>query len=119
MEEKQTGKKLFKPGKSGNPAGRPKGKKNATTLFREVIREGFEKQLQRDFNAVLKVVIQRAKDGDMVAAKMLFDRAVPVTKAVELDRGNGMGAVNIIIGSLEDVKQITIDDAEFEEIENE
>ena len=69
----------------GISTGRPKGAKNKTTLFKEVMRNGFENELEKDFHSVLKAVISKAKDGDMTAAKMLLDRAVPVTKAVDIN----------------------------------
>ena len=66
-------------------------------------------------------VMEKALEGDMVAAKMLLDRAVPVTKAVEFDApGSGKFSINIQIGSLEGATALSedIEDAEYEEISN-
>ena len=86
--------------------GRPKGSKNKTTIFKEVMQEGFEKALQKDFKKVLEAVVQKAKDGDMRAAKMLMDRVVPVSKAIDLDalRSGGL-AINIAVGKMEDQRE--------------
>ena len=86
-----------------NLKGRPKGAKNKTTLFKEVMREGFEKQLTKDFAKVINVVVEKAIKGDMSAAKMLLDRVVPVSKAVDLDGLKDKGvSINISIGKMDD-----------------
>lgn len=59
----------FKPGESGNPAGRPKGardKKNAVAA--EFAKEG---------SAVARVVLDAAKGGDMQAAALVLQRLSP------------------------------------------
>lgn len=86
-----------------NLKGRPKGAKNKTTLFKEVMREGFEKKLVADFDKVIQVVIDKAVKGDMSAAKMLMDRIVPVSKAVDLDSLKDKGvSISISIGKMDD-----------------
>ena len=86
----------------GISAGRPKGAKNKTTLFKEVMKNGFEDELEKEFHAVLRAVISKAKEGDMSAAKMLIDRAVPVTKAVDINASDlgKTGGVTIHIEKL-------------------
>ena len=61
----------FKPGQSGNPAGRPKDKTPATML-RKSIAEAMP-------DIILKLV-EQAKEGDTAAAKILLDRCVPSLK---------------------------------------
>ena len=86
-----------------NLKGRPKGAKNKTTLFKEVMKEGFEEALTKDFKAVIKVVIDKAKGGDMSAAKMLMDRVVPVSKAADLDDLASKGvSISIRIGKMDE-----------------
>jgi hypothetical protein len=61
---------LFKPGQSGNPTGRPKGARNATTLAVEALLDG-------EGEALTRKAIDLAKAGDMQALKLCMDRIVP------------------------------------------
>jgi len=63
----------FKPGQSGNPAGRPKGARNTTTLAVEALLDGEAEQLTRK-------VIELAKRGDIVALRLCMDRILPTRK---------------------------------------
>lgn len=59
----------FKPGQSGNPAGKPRGCKHATTKLREAI--------AADLHAIVAALVERAKEGDTSAAALLFSRTLP------------------------------------------
>lgn len=63
----------FKPGKSGNPAGRKPGTRAKATLFGEAI-------LQRDAAAIVGAVVTAAKAGDPTAMRLCLERLVPVRK---------------------------------------
>ncbi len=63
----------FRKGASGNPAGRPPGSRNKATLILDALGDD-------EARAVLDVVVQRAKEGDMRAAEILLNRASPVPK---------------------------------------
>ena len=65
----------FQPGVSGNPKGRPPRKRQVSALLEEA--------LEKKLPDVLAKVIESALAGDMTAAKMLLDRAIPPLKAVE------------------------------------
>lgn len=63
----------FKPGKSGNPAGKPKGTRNKTTLALEALLDGEAESLTRK-------AIEMAKAGDGPALRLCLDRIVPARK---------------------------------------
>jgi hypothetical protein len=60
----------FHKGESGNPAGRPRGARNRRTLLAEHLLEG-------DTEAIVRTMIERAKDGDMAAVRLCVDRICP------------------------------------------
>ena len=90
----------FPAGVSGNPNGRPKGARNKSTLLREAMEQKVDRKLSREIPQVLDVVIRAAKGGDMSAAKMLLDRAVPVQKATD---GTDKGPTNGITIRIENL----------------
>ncbi|MEQ1621814.1 MAG: DUF5681 domain-containing protein [Methylococcales bacterium] len=61
----------YKPGQSGNPAGRPKDKTPATIL---------RKSISDDMPEIIKTLVELAKGGDVQAAKVLLDRICPALK---------------------------------------
>ena len=63
----------FKPGQSGNPAGKPKGTRNATTLALEVLLDG-------QASALTQKAINLALAGDMAALRLCLDRILPPRK---------------------------------------
>ena len=101
-----------KPKRGHNLKGRPKGAKNKTTIFKEIMQQGFQSSMEKDFADVLKAVISQAKKGDQKAQKMLFDRVIPVSKAVDLDNLGKSGiSISIHVGEMdtENPHGITID----------
>ena len=63
----------FKPGQSGNPAGRPKGARHRTTVAIEALLDG-------EGEAITRKAIEAAKAGDMVAIRLVLDRICPPRK---------------------------------------
>ena len=63
----------FKPGQSGNPAGRPRGSRHATTVAIEALLDG-------DAETITRKAIEAAKGGDMVAIRLVMDRICPPRK---------------------------------------
>ena len=63
----------FQPGQSGNPAGRPKGSRNRSTLALEAIFEG-------KAEAITRKAIELALGGDTQAIRMCLDRLSPPRK---------------------------------------
>lgn len=87
----------FPKGRSGNPAGKPKGARHPTTLMAE-------KLMEADVDTVVRAVLDAAKDGDMRAARIILDRVAPPRKSRPItitlpevgtaaDIGNAIGAV--------------------------
>ncbi len=70
----------FKPGRSGNPKGRPRGALNKTTLVLRAI-------MQDQAEAVLQVLIDQAMTGDVTAARAILERLVPVARETPVDAG--------------------------------
>ena len=60
----------FEKGQSGNPSGRPPGARNKTTIIAESL-------LQGETEMITRLVIERAKAGDMAALRMCLDRVAP------------------------------------------
>jgi Family of unknown function (DUF5681) len=69
--EKQDGR--FKPGQSGNPAGKPKGARHKTTLAMEALLEGEAEGLTRK-------AVEMALAGDTTAMRLCFERIMPARK---------------------------------------
>ena len=63
----------FKPGKSGNPNGRPKGARHKATLAIESLLDG-------EHEAITRKAIDLAKGGDMSAIRLCMDRLAPPRK---------------------------------------
>lgn len=63
----------FKPGKSGNPKGKPKGSRNTALQAMDRIGEESAQDLIRS-------VVTKALEGDMAAARVVLDRAWPIRK---------------------------------------
>src|SRR5271167_1346269 len=62
--------KPFRRGQSGNPAGKPKGTRHRATMLAERLLDG-------EAEAMIRTVIEKAKQGDMVALRLCLDRIVP------------------------------------------
>ncbi len=70
-ERRQDGR--FRKGQSGNPAGKPRGTRNATTLALENLLDG-------QATALTQKAIDLAMNGDMTALRLCMDRILPPRK---------------------------------------
>lgn len=68
----------FQKGKSGNPRGRPVGARNKASLLAEEL-------LACDIRSVCQMVVKKAIDGNLHAAKIVIDRLVPPKKDREVN----------------------------------
>jgi hypothetical protein len=69
----QKGKGRFQPGQSGNPAGKAKGTRNATTVAMEALLDG-------QAEALTQKAIDLALAGDITALRLCLDRVLPARK---------------------------------------
>jgi hypothetical protein len=60
----------FKPGQSGNPAGKRPGTRHRATMLAERLIDG-------EVEAMVRMAIEKAKQGDMVALRLCLDRILP------------------------------------------
>jgi hypothetical protein len=67
----------FKPGKSGNPGGKPRGALNQTT------RAALE-LLGGDLEVITQECIKQAKEGNLTAVKLVLDKLIPTAKELPL-----------------------------------
>lgn len=70
MTNKKTPATAFKPGQSGNPAGKPKGTRNHATRSILKLMEGGAEE-------ITIAVLDAAKGGDMGAARFILERIAP------------------------------------------
>ena len=68
----------FEPGKSGNPAGRPRGATSTT-----IIREALEQVFTDGEKGLLAAICESAKSGDLTACALLINRLYPQLKPVQ------------------------------------
>ncbi len=85
--------------------GRPLGSKNASTILQEAVLNNSEKQILEEFPKIVKAVVDKAKAGDLKAAKMLMDRVIPVRKAIEHRNTNENKGVTIIVQGIPQVEE--------------
>src|SRR5947207_3331010 len=64
---------VFKPGKSGNPSGKPKGARHKTTLAIEYLLEG-------EAEAITRKAVEMAKAGDTTAMRLVMERLMAPRK---------------------------------------
>lgn len=111
---------LFKPGQSGNPAGRPKGSRNAISLVKVQVEGELRARMRGDMDAVLKEIIRQAlpsertdpKTGEIVTVpgnqemlKLLYKSWVSGTKAT--DEEPDRQKIQIVIGKLDQVPTVS------------
>ena len=110
--------KPLKKARGHNLNGRPKGAKNRSTLVKEAIRGGFDELMMKSAQKVFEAVVEEAiVNKNMTAAKLIMDRVLPTSKAVDLEaleKSQGL-SISINVGSLE--KQLNPIDADVEIIE--
>jgi hypothetical protein len=108
---------VFRPGKSGNPSGKPKGTRNKTTLAIEHLLDG-------EAQAITRKAIEMAKAGDGTAMRLVMerliaprrDRAVPFALAKVQSSADALGAVASVLEAVAAGKLTPSEAAELSKI---
>jgi hypothetical protein len=112
----------FAPGQSGNPAGRPKGKKNQITELKQDLEIAVRKQMS---SAKIAQIVEKLYDlalneGHVGAAKLLLDKTVSNAKDGEEDSRDGGGIQVTIRNVTAEIKSptetIEAEEADYEEV---
>lgn len=74
--EEQRG-RPFQPGQSGNPNGRPSGSRSKVLVALDALAEG-------EVEEIARAMITKAKGGDAIAARAIFDRVWPPRKGARI-----------------------------------
>jgi hypothetical protein len=111
----------FLPGKSGNPSGRPKGKKNQITELKQDLEIAIRENVSpAEVGMVVSRMVQLALEGNVGAGKVILDKFVSNAKEGEDEKDSG-GQLKIIIENAQlDVNPTTnVIDVKAEEITDE
>ena len=84
----------FRPGTSGNPAGKKPGTRNRATLLKEALRDGED-------TSIARIVIDKALAGDAVAARFLLERLEPKPRGrpIHLDIPEGESPAGEVVAT--------------------
>jgi hypothetical protein len=87
----------WQPGQSGNPAGRPRGKKNELTELQQELELAVRKSIKSErVVAIVEKLVTMAENGDVKAAKLILDKVIPNASSND-DAPDGQGGIVIRI----------------------
>lgn len=88
----------FPSGVSGNPVGRPKGKKNELTELKQDLEIAVRKSLPiARIARIVEKVAEMAEEGNLRAAKLILDKTISNAKDVDDVDNKGVGGITIRI----------------------
>jgi hypothetical protein len=115
----------FPTGVSGNPLGRPKGKKNQLTELKQDLEIAVRKSLPVSrITKIVEKVAEMAEAGNLRAAKLILDKVISNAKDVDDTDNKGVGGITIRIenatfAAKREQTQTPALDAEFTEVKQE
>ena len=114
----------FIAGVSGNPAGRPKGKKNVITELKQDLEIAIRQNLSKEnVEAVVASMLAEALNGNVGAGKLILDKVMSNAKDLDdaQDHSGGLRIVieNATVEALVNQETTTTIDATAEDISNE
>lgn len=87
----------FPAGVSGNPRGRPRGSKNEVIELKSEIELALRQHVKPEkLKKVLEKVLNKAANGNMAAAKLVFDYFLSRVSDGE-DKGSGVPSIRVIV----------------------
>lgn len=95
---------LWKKGVSGNPAGRPKGSKNAISLVKLQIEGELRAQMKDQMPAIVEKMMEMALKGDRDMLKTIYKSWVSGTVASDEDAPREK--IQIVIGKLDQIPPV-------------
>ncbi len=105
----------FVQGHSGNPAGKPLGTRNKTTMVKEFIEQALTNELAEDAIEIMETAILKAKNGDNAMIKFLLGDILSEVRR-EAAGNKGSGAVVVTVNNMtEGPTTVTIDHEEDNE----
>lgn len=93
------GKQLWPKGRSGNPAGRPKGTKNQITILKEALELRLRNKAAYKIEKVLDKAVELALSGDRLMIKLLLELHMSKASHTE-DTTAGKSQVAVVIQNL-------------------
>lgn len=112
---KRTASGQFPKGVSGNPAGRPKGRKNEITLLKQELEHALRTRAAPELGAVLDKAIELALEGHPGMIKLLLE--LHMSKGSADDKVKGADRVAIQINSAPGAQPATTIDHSTGEVE--
>jgi hypothetical protein len=88
----------FKPGQSGNPAGKPKGAISLSAQLRKALKKTVQTKdgtKLKTYDAIVTKAIQAALQGDTAMMRLIFDRVDGRVKDLEFEPGGPTEAEQI------------------------
>ena len=80
----------FVKGRSGNPNGRPKGRKNHLVQLQQDLEIAVREHLDvTQITRIIKKICEKAEDGNVAAAKLILDKVIANAKDSEDVEGGG------------------------------